>query len=76
MMMDLSIIKNIKYIILEEPRKKIDAKWLPTGLHSKYIGAPDAYEIQKYLNDNNFIEIARTYENELEDNVMYKNTTK
>jgi FkbM family methyltransferase len=66
-------IKNIKYIILEEPRKKIDEKWLPKGLHSKYIGAPDANEIQKYLNDNNFIEIARTYENELEDNVMYKN---
>jgi FkbM family methyltransferase len=66
-------IKNIKYIIIEEPRKKIDEKWLPKGLHSKYIGAPSASEIQTFLNDNNFIEIARTYENELEDNVMYKN---
>lgn len=66
-------IKNIKYIIIEEPRKKIDEKWLPKGLHSKYIGAPNAFEIQEFLKNNNFIEIARCYENELEDNVMYKN---
>jgi FkbM family methyltransferase len=65
-------IKDIKYIILEEPREIINPIYLPKGLHSKYIGAPSPYEIKKYLNNNNFIEIARAYENELEDNVMYK----
>jgi FkbM family methyltransferase len=66
-------IKNINYIIIEEPRKIISEMYLPKGLHSKYIDAPNAYEIQNYLSSNNFKEISRTYENELEDNVMYKN---
>ena len=65
-------IKNIKYVILEEPRKEPNRYYLPKG-HSKYLDAPSAYEIQDFLKKNNFIEISRTYENELEDNVMYKN---
>jgi FkbM family methyltransferase len=65
-------IKDIKYIILEEPRKVINPYYLPSNLHSKYIGAPTAYEIQDFLKSHNFVEIARSYENELEDNVLYK----
>jgi FkbM family methyltransferase len=65
-------INDIKYIILEEPRKNINPVYLPPHLHSKYIGAPTAYEIQDYLKAHNFKELARTYENELEDNVLYK----
>jgi len=65
-------IKNIKFVILEEPRKEPNRQYLPEG-HSKYLKAPSAYEIQDFFKTNNFIEISRTYENELEDNVMYKN---
>lgn len=65
-------ITKIKFIIMEEPRTEPNRIYLPEG-HSKYIGAPSAYEIQDFLKTNNFIEIERVYENELEDNVMYKN---
>jgi FkbM family methyltransferase len=33
-------IRNIKYIIMEEPKPKIDRLYLPEGVHSKYINAP------------------------------------
>lgn len=65
-------INKINFIIIEEPKKHPNRTYLPEG-HSKYIGAPSAYEIQDFLKTNKFIEIERVYENELEDNVMYKN---
>jgi len=65
-------ITKVKFIIIEEPKKEPNRTYLPEG-HSKYLGAPSAYEIQDFLKSNNFIEIERVYENELEDNVMYKN---
>ena len=65
-------IENINYIIIEEPKKNINKKYLPEHLHSKYINAPSSYEIQNFLSKNNFYEIERIEENKLEDNVMYK----
>ena len=66
------LIRKINFIIIEEPKRDPNRTYLPEG-HSKYLGAPSAYEIQDFLKSNNFIEIERVYENELEDNVMYKN---
>lgn len=66
-------LKNIRYIIMEEPKPIINLKYLPRGIHSKYVGAPSSQEISFYLKENNFIEIERVGENEIEDNVMYKN---
>jgi FkbM family methyltransferase len=65
-------IQRVNFIILEEPRKEPNRKYLPKG-HSKYLEAPSADEIQEFLKKNNFVEISRSYENELEDNVMYRN---
>jgi FkbM family methyltransferase len=66
-------IRNIKYIIMEEPKPKINLNFLPTDVYSKYINAPTPGEIKKFMKDNNFIEIERIQENQIEDNVMYKN---
>ena len=69
-------LKNIRYIIMEEPKPVINLKYLPKDMHSKYIGAPSSQDISSYLKENNFIEIERISENEIEDNVMYKNINK
>jgi len=66
-------IKKIKYIIMEEPKSIINRKYLPEGIHSKYIGAPTSRDIKKFMEKNNFIEIMRIQENKIEDNVMYEN---
>ena len=66
-------IKNIKFIIMEEPKAEINLKFLPVGVHSKYIGAPTSEEIKNFMIKNNFVEIERIEENKIEDNVMYKN---
>jgi FkbM family methyltransferase len=66
-------IKNIKFIIMEEPKSIINLAYLPPNVHSKYINAPSAQEIKDFMLKNNFIEIERIEENKLEDNVMYKN---
>ena len=58
---------------MEEPKPVINLKYLPKDMHSKYIGAPSSQDISCYLKENNFIEIERISENEIEDNVMYKN---
>ena len=68
-------IKNIKYIIMEEPKPIINTNYLPVNIHSKYINAPSSQEIKDFMIKNNFIEIERISENEIEDNVMYKNNT-
>ena len=67
-------IKNINYIIMEEPKPIINTKFLPENVHSKYINAPSSQEIKMFMNQNNFVEIERIPENSIEDNVMYKNT--
>ena len=66
-------IKNIKYIIMEEPKHIINTTYLPEGIYSKYINAPSSEVIKKFMTDNNFSEIERLSENQIEDNVMYKN---
>ena len=66
-------IKNIKYIIMEEPKEIINTNFLPENIHSKYINAPTSNEIKEFMIKNNFIEIQRIEENYIEDNVMYKN---
>ena len=67
------LIKNINYIIMEEPKSIINTQYLPDGIHSKYINAPSSKEIKEFMEQNNFIEIQRIDENKIEDNVMYKN---
>lgn len=66
-------IKNINYIIMEEPKPIINLKYLPLGIHSKYINAPSSQEIKLFMKEHNFVEIERIEENKIEDNVMYKN---
>ena len=68
-----NFIKNINYIIMEEPSKIINSKFLPKGMHSKYINAPSHKEIKDFIKKNNFKKIERIKENAIEDNVMYKN---
>ena len=68
-----NFIKNIKYIIMEEPKAIINTDYLPTGMHSKYINAPTSKEIKDFMFKNNFIQIESIEENAIEDNVMYKN---
>jgi len=66
-------IEKINYIIMEEPKKNINLKYLPPNIHSSYIGCPTAKEIQEFMINKNFKEITRIEENKIEDNVMYKN---
>lgn len=66
-------IKNIKYIIMEEPKPVINLKYLPKDTYSKYINSPTPNEIKEFMISNNFIEVERISENDIEDNVMYKN---
>ena len=68
-----TFLKNIKFIIMEEPKKHINTDFLPRNCHSKYINAPSSEDISEFMKKNNFIEIARIEENKIEDNVMYKN---
>ena len=67
-------IRDIRYIVLEQPKERANPLYLPEGIHSKYIGAPKSSDIQTFLLINGFVEVAKSYENELEDNVLYKNT--
>lgn len=68
-----NFIKNIKYIIMEEPKSIINTIYLPEGVHSKYIDSPTSEEIKEFMNNNGFYVIERIEENLIEDNVMYKN---
>lgn len=67
-----NFLKNIKYIFLEIPKKDINREYLKEG-HSKYIGAPSRNEIFDFLFKNNFESIVCFYENELEENILFKN---
>jgi FkbM family methyltransferase len=71
-----NFINNINYIIMEEPKPIINSKYLPNGIHSKYINAPTSQDIKQFMNEYNFIEIERIEENQIEDNVMYKKCRK
>jgi FkbM family methyltransferase len=66
-------IKNIKFVIMEEPKPIINTKYLPVNVHSKYINSPTSQEINAFMTEHNFVEIERIKENEIEDNVMYMN---
>ena len=66
-------IRKIRYIIMEEPKPIINTSYLPENVYSKYIGSPSSREIHDFMIKNNFNEIERIHENEIEDNVMYKN---
>lgn len=65
-------LKNIMYIIMEEPKPILYAGILPEGVHSKYLNTPTSAEIKEFMTVNGFIEIERISENYIEDNVMYK----
>ena len=65
-------LKEIDYIIMEEPKPVPNENYLPRGVHSKYVGAPTSQEIKAFMNSNNFFEIERIPENMIEDNVMYR----
>jgi FkbM family methyltransferase len=67
-------IKKINYIIMEEPKPIPNTKYLPCGVYSQYINSPSSQEIKEFMVKHNFVEIERIKENEIEDNVMYKNT--
>jgi|TARA_B100000085_G_scaffold276286_1_gene295214 FkbM family methyltransferase len=64
-------IDKIKFVIMEEPTSEKWPAFLPQDIHSFYVGAPPASEIQRFMIDNGFQEIARIRENDVEDNVMY-----
>lgn len=68
-----AFLKNVKFVIMEEPKQIINTQYLPNYCYSKYIGAPTPQEISGFMKKNNFIEIVRIDENAIEDNVMYKN---
>ena len=69
-------LKNVNYIIMEEPKPVINTQFLPEGVHSKYLDTPTSSEIKKFMLKNNFVEIERIDENMIEDNVMYKRISK
>jgi FkbM family methyltransferase len=69
-------LKNVKYIIMEEPKPVINTQFLPEGVHSKYLDTPTSTEIKEFMLKNNFVEIERIDENMIEDNVMYKRISK
>ena len=66
------MLKNVQYIIMEEPKEIINTDYLPEGVCSKYIHAPSHTEIKEFMTANNFVEIERISENMIEDNVMYR----
>ncbi len=68
-----SFLQKIKYIIMEQPKEIINTRYLTHKSHSNYIGAPSHNTIKEFMDYNNFIEIERIRENDIEDNVMYKN---
>lgn len=68
------ILKEIKFIIMEQPKEVIDTRFLPPEVHSKYVDAPNHNEIKEFMTSNGFEEIERIPENMIEDNVMWKNT--
>ena len=64
-------IDKINFVIMEEPTLNKWPSFLPQDIHSFYIKAPSAKEIQDFMTSNGFQEIARMKENDVEDNVMY-----
>lgn len=46
-------IKNINFIIMEEPKLIINTNFLPKNIHSKYINAPSSQEIKEFMLKNN-----------------------
>jgi len=66
-------LSEIKYIIMEQPKPVIDTRFLPAGVHSKYVDAPSDKEIKQFMDNAGFVEIERIPENMIEDNVMYRN---
>ena len=66
-------MKNIRYVIMEEPKPDINTMYLPENVHSKYLNSPTSQEIKSFMTENDFIEVERIEENKIEDNVMYKN---
>ncbi len=66
-------LKNIKYVIMEEPKLLPNPAYLPSGVHSKYINAPTSQELHDFMTAAGFQEKVRLEENKIEDNVMYEN---
>lgn len=57
-------LRDVNYIILEVPRKN---PYIP----SVYLGAPNRENIEQFMSENGFESSVITYENDLEDNVLY-----
>jgi len=76
------LLNNVRYVILEQPNEIPNPHYMPKSVtgdglaHSKYINAPTAQEIKDYLLEYNFKEIYRQKENEIEQNIVYKNYLK
>jgi len=68
-----SLLSEVKYVIMEEPKREINTQYLPKDTYSKYIGAPSADDIQVFMTQHNFVELERIDENAIEDNVLYVN---
>ena len=71
-------IDKVKYIIMEMPDVICDASFfkIPKGKDSVYDGGGNSKDLNIFLHNNNFIEIERRRENELESNVMFKRVDK
>lgn len=70
-------INRIKYVIMEQP-KPMHEKINNSNKHGlpihDYESAPIYEEIEKFMKENNFVEVYKKQENLWEDNVLYKNT--
>tara|TARA_B000000557_G_C20654243_1_gene391854 strand:- start:100 stop:786 length:687 start_codon:yes stop_codon:yes gene_type:complete len=69
-------INRIKYIIMEQPKpmhEKINNSKKHRLPINDYESAPIYEEIEKFMKENNFVEVYKKQENLYEDNVLYKN---
>ena len=70
-------INKIKYVIMEQPKpmyEKINNSNKHCLQIHDYESAPIYEEIEKFMKENNFVEVYKKQENLWEDNVLYKNT--
>jgi FkbM family methyltransferase len=70
---ELEVLKGVdcslvKHVIMEEPNGSFHSG------PSHYVGAPSRQEIAAFMKNQGFTEVARSRENDWEDNVMYTRT--
>lgn len=64
-------LRDVRFVIMEEPALHPSRRYLPEGVHSKYLGAPDPTAIRAFMQSNGYRELVRLPENRIEDNVLY-----